>query len=118
MVVACCLVPAACGRAEGQGRRLDLSNGRGVTVFFVLGFLDEYIGRNIVEGDDLVERLYCNETAEVSVLRRQLEQLAKEQGVTTAIRQETWQECLTMGALRRAGQQSERPVPEAPIAIN
>jgi hypothetical protein len=96
MVVACSLMPTACGRVEGQGRRLDLSNGRGVTVFFVLGFLDEYLGRHIVEGDDLVEVLNCSEAAKVSVFRRQLERLANEQGLTTAIRQETVQECLTM----------------------
>jgi hypothetical protein len=95
MVVACCLMPA-CGRAERQGRGLDLSNGRGVTAFFVLGFLDEYLGRHIIEGDDLVEGLNCDETAKVSVLRRQLERLAKEQGLPTALRLETRQGCLTM----------------------
>lgn len=96
LMVACCLMPTACGRMAGQGRRLDLSNGRGVTVFFVLGFLDEYLGRNIVEGDDLVERFYCNEPGKVPVFRRQLERLAQEQGLKAEIRQETIQGCLTL----------------------
>jgi hypothetical protein len=95
LAVACWAMPAACGRVESQGRRLDLENGHGVTVFFILGFLDEYLGRHVVEGDDLVEVFYCNEGEKVIVFRRQLERLAQEQGLKAEIQQETIQRCLT-----------------------
>ncbi len=43
---------------------LDLQAGRdSLSAFFVLGFLDEYLGRQIVEGSDLVERFSCSEAA-------------------------------------------------------
>jgi hypothetical protein len=96
LAVACCVILTACERLESQARGLDIRDGRGVTVFFILGFLDEYLGRNIVQGDDLVERFYCDEAAKVVVFRRQLERLAREQGLDTNIRQETLQRCLTM----------------------
>ena len=83
MVASCAMVPV-CARVASQRGRLDLKDGRGVTVFFVLGFLDEYLGRHIVEGDDLVEGFSCNETEKVPAFRRQLERLARERPTTLA----------------------------------
>jgi len=91
----CCVILSVTDCVRGQGRHLDLKDGRGVTVFFILGFLDEYTGRHVVEGDDLVEGFYCNETEKVTVFLRQLERLAQEQGLKADIRQETIQGCLT-----------------------
>lgn len=79
-----------------QPRRLDLRNGHGVTVFFILGFLDEYLGRRVIEGDDLVEGLYCNEASKADVLMRQLDRLAREQDLPVAVRRDTAQGCLTL----------------------
>jgi hypothetical protein len=94
-VIACCVLLTG-NRIELQARGLDIRDGRGVTTFFILGFLDEYLGRNIVEGDDLIERFYCDEGAKAIVFRRQLERLAREQGLAANIHQETFQGCLTM----------------------
>lgn len=96
LVVACCVMLTACSRFASQPRRLDLRDGRGVTVFFILGFLEEYLGRNIVEGDDLVERFYCDEGAKAIAFRRQLERLTREQGLAANIRLEMVQRCLTI----------------------
>jgi hypothetical protein len=75
---------------SGDGAcRFDLTGTKEETAFFVLGFLDEYLGRNIVEDDDQVERLYAGESKPAEVLRRQLQKLAAEQGLDPAIREET-----------------------------
>ena len=47
-VIICALV-LSCSRVHA--RALDLNDSRGPRVFFVLGFLDEYSGRHVVEGD-------------------------------------------------------------------
>jgi len=95
LAVACCVMLSSCDRVTGQGRHLDIKGGRGVTAFFILGFLEEYTGRHVVDGDDLVEGFYCNETEKVTVFRRQLERLDQEQRLKADIRQETIQDCLT-----------------------
>ena len=118
LAVAYCLMLPACDRVTGQGRHLDLKDGRGVTAFFILGFLEEYTGRHVVEGDDLVEGFYCNETEKVTVFRRQLERLAQEQGLKAEIRQETIQGCLTQvhsAALAKALNAVYRKREEPPI---
>jgi hypothetical protein len=68
--------------------RFDLTGTREETAFFVLGVLDEYLGRHIVEDDDLVEGLYAGDSKVGDVLRRQLQKLASEQGLDPAIREE------------------------------
>jgi hypothetical protein len=47
-VIICALV-LSCSRLHA--RSLDLNGSRGQRVFFVLGFLAEYTGRHVVEGD-------------------------------------------------------------------
>jgi hypothetical protein len=93
-IVAWCFTLPACDRVVDQGRQLDLKDGRGITAFFVLGLLQEYNGRHVVEGDDLVEGFSCNEVEKAAVFRRQLERLALEQGLKVEIQQETMQGCV------------------------
>jgi hypothetical protein len=77
-----------------QAPALDLRAEKGRTVFFVLGSLDEYLGRNIREGDDLVEHFYCDENAKADVFAALLRQVASEQGLRADVRVESFQGCL------------------------
>jgi len=72
----------------------DLAGDKADTVFFILGLLEEYNGRGIVEDSDRVEGFYCNETNTARLFRRYLGKLAQEQGLNPAVREETVQECL------------------------
>lgn len=67
--------------------RFDFVGNKEERVFFVLGFLAEYSGRTIIEGDDRVERL-PGESEFVALLRRQLAGIATEQGLPGKIREE------------------------------
>jgi hypothetical protein len=67
--------------------RFDLTGDKEVTVFFVLGYLDEYLGRVVVEEDDTIERTFKNQ--DVDGFRRQLDKLAAQQRVGLPIREET-----------------------------
>jgi len=59
---------------------LDLQAGKdSLSAFFVLGFLDEYRGRRIVEGSDLVEWFFCSEAAAADTLAVALVRLAADQ---------------------------------------
>jgi hypothetical protein len=73
---------------------LDLQGGKGRTVFFILGSLDEYLGRNIREGDDLVESFYCDENAKANAFAALVRQMANEQGLRADVRVEGSQSCL------------------------
>jgi hypothetical protein len=81
--------PASAGACH-----FDLSGEKADTVFVVLGLLNEYLGRHILEDDDLVERFFCNEHDTAAFFRRTLARLAREQGLDPAVREETAQECL------------------------
>lgn len=72
----------------------DLAPGKAATVFYVLGYLDEYLGRTIVEDGDRIEGLYCNEQERAPSFGAILVRLALEQGLDPAIREEIRQECL------------------------
>jgi hypothetical protein len=72
----------------------DLKGSAGETAFFVLGMLDEYQGRRIVEDEEVVERFYCHETSVAGVFRDAIVKLAKEQGLEPSVRSETTQGCL------------------------
>jgi hypothetical protein len=75
---------------------LDVSNSRRRTIFWLLGFYDEYLGRRIVSGaDDVVERFYCNEAGAARQFRRVLSRLAREQGLRDDVHERVYQECLT-----------------------
>lgn len=75
----------------------DLSADKAVTVFRVLGFLEEYNGRAIMEDGEGVERLFCDERHLADEFRAALERLSAEQGLA-APTQSTEQECLTFFA--------------------
>ncbi len=72
----------------------DLTGAKADTVFFVLGALDEYLGRRIVEDDDRVEGFYCDEASTAALFRRYIVRLAEEQGLDPVVRDEVVQECL------------------------
>jgi|GEM_PF-6033132 len=55
------------------------------TLFFLLGFLDEYGGRVIAEGDDCIEIFYASERAEAEIFKKFLEKLSAERSVRTKI---------------------------------
>lgn len=63
-------------------------------MFFLLGFLNEYNGRNIVEDSDLIEHFYCNEAAAAETFEAASRRLANEQGIDPQIRREKIQGCL------------------------
>jgi hypothetical protein len=48
------------------------------TLFFILGFLDEYNGRHIVENDDRVEIFYGDEKDKAEIFKTYLAKLAEE----------------------------------------
>jgi hypothetical protein len=111
-VVACCCGLVVCSRqprvadallGERAGTpapssdgscRFDLTPEKARTVFYVLGYLYEYVGRTIIEDGELIEELYCDEQDQVAAFRAILARLAAEQGIDPAIREETRQECL------------------------
>lgn len=72
----------------------DLTGHKTDTVFFVLGMLNEYNGRSLMEEGDRVEGFYCNEAGKAQLLRRYIGKLALEQGLDPAVREETIQQCL------------------------
>jgi hypothetical protein len=57
-------------------RKAKLEEVGGETIYFVLGMLDDYSGRSVVEDIPIVERFYCNENVQAFVFRAYLEQLA------------------------------------------
>lgn len=73
----------------------DLRGDKTDTVFTVLGALEEYNGRQIVEHASHIERFYCNEPGVSRWFRDLLSRLADEQGINSGIRTETYQDCLT-----------------------
>ena len=72
----------------------DLTGNKADTVFFVLGMLNEYNGRSLMEESDLVEGFYCNEAGKSQLFRRYIGKLAQEQSLNPAVREETIQKCL------------------------
>lgn len=75
---------------------LDVSNGRSRTIFWLLGFRDEYQGRQIAGADDdRVEGFYCDEAEAVRDFRRVLSRLAREQGFHEDVKERVYQQCLT-----------------------
>ena len=72
-----------------------LTGGRAATVYWVLGALGEYQGRQVVgDGGDAVELFYCNETRLLNRFRRVLARLAFEQGLDNDRRETALQDCL------------------------
>ncbi|HVC19131.1 MAG TPA: hypothetical protein VNE16_03570 [Vicinamibacterales bacterium] len=96
LVASVCVAASGCARPQTTSRDgLDLAYPTGVTAYFILGFLDEPSGRTIVEGDDLVERLFCEGPDKTAVLTRELRRFAHEQGLAPDIRVVTRQRCVT-----------------------
>ena len=82
--------PASTGSCD-----FNLEGAAGETVFFVLGMLDEYLGRGVVEDSDVIEGFYCNEAAMAATFREAIQKLATEQRLDpSSIKTETRQDCL------------------------
>jgi hypothetical protein len=78
----------------GDGKcDFDLTGDKADTVFFVLGALDEYLGRHIVEDGDVVAHFYCSERDTAVTIRRQVVTLAGEQGLDPHVREESGPDC-------------------------
>jgi hypothetical protein len=58
------------------------------TIFFILGFLDEYLGRRIEKKGDFVEHFYCNEQGKALLFEKYLYKLKTERKINTVIRKE------------------------------
>ena len=71
----------------------DLTGDKADTVFFVLGLLNEYNSRGIVEDGDRIEHFYCNESNIAGLFRRYIGKLAEDQGLDPAVREEIVQQC-------------------------
>jgi hypothetical protein len=67
------------------------------TIYAVLGFLNEYAGRQVVEGSDLVESFYANEKGKPEIFENYLKLLVEEYQLHTTIRRETWGDALETG---------------------
>lgn len=74
--------------------KFDLTGDKGDNVFFVLGLLNEYNGRYIMEDSDQVEGFYCNEATTARLFRRSIGALAQNQNLDPFITEATVQECL------------------------
>lgn len=67
----------------------DLLDTKAEAVFYVLGLLNDYNGRSVVEGGEEVEYLFCDEAPLVDEFKAALARLTREQGLrapTTAQR--------------------------------
>lgn len=59
------------------------------TIYFILGCLDEYLGRTIVEKEaDVVEHFYSSEVQASQVFEKYLKRLVSEENINTQIRKE------------------------------
>lgn len=56
------------------------------TIFFILGFLDEYLGRRIEKKGDFVEHFYCNEQDKALLFEKYLYKLKTEEEIDTVVR--------------------------------
>jgi len=63
--------------------RLVTHGPKGIRVYQILGFLEEYVGRLTADDDDTVERFYPNERAKAETFGRWLNELAQQQGIPT-----------------------------------
>lgn len=61
------------------------------TIYAVLGFLEEYIGRTITPDGDLVEHFWVNETEKADIFERYLIRLFDEYCLQTSLRREVSQ---------------------------
>ena len=76
------LAPMVLDSFSGQ---LVTQGPRGVTVYKVLGFLNEYSGRLTLDDDDVVERFYGNERPKAEIFGVLLRELAQQQGISTKV---------------------------------
>jgi hypothetical protein len=67
----------------------DLSGLNEVTVFRTLGMLEEYLGRDIAEDSDMVEKFSGAERQPAEAFRRVTTQLAREQGMQPPLVEDT-----------------------------
>ena len=73
----------------------DVSGTRGTAVFWVLGALNEYLGRRtFASGGDEVETFFCNEQTFVPVFRDMLRRLVREQQLSNDLSESIVQDCL------------------------
>lgn len=70
-----------------EAHKADQENLKIKTIYFLLGCLDEYMGRGIVEGKaDVVEHFYASESQASQVFEKYLKLLISEEAINTQIR--------------------------------
>ena len=72
-------------RREFPQVTIDWSDDHTETIFFLLGMLDEYLGRRVTEGDDRVESFYPGEMVPAFVFHADLNRLAEEQKLDAGV---------------------------------
>jgi hypothetical protein len=58
------------------------------TIYAVLGFLEEYIGRTVAQNGDLIEHFWVNETKKADIFEKYLMRLVDEYYLQTSLRRE------------------------------
>jgi hypothetical protein len=66
------------GSSNFQGQVLEPQVPSSHTIYAVLGFLEEYIGRAITQNGDLVEHFWVNETKKADIFEKYLIRLINE----------------------------------------
>jgi hypothetical protein len=70
-----------------------------IAIFAVLGFLNEYAGRRVVQDGDLVESFYANETSQAKRFKQYLKRLIDEYHLDTTLRSEIVEQCIFFHSL-------------------
>lgn len=74
--------------------RLDLSGTKGRTVFFLLGLMQDYDGRGLVEGDNRVETFFCSESESARLFGKYADVLIREQNLAAKVETKTAGTCV------------------------
>lgn len=72
----------------------DGQNTKDIIIFRILGMIDEYAGRVIVEDGDHIEHFFCNEHDQSLIFGEYLKMLATEMKINTVVQERIVQECL------------------------
>lgn len=73
----------------------DKHDKNSIVIFTILGFLNEYAGRTIVEDGDDVEHFFCDEHDKALLFQKYLEDLKVERNINTIVQEKIVQKCLT-----------------------
>ena len=81
---------------RGAKWKADLAGTAGTHIYFMLGMLDDYLGRRFIEDSNRVERFYCNEQTLAIAFKQVMQRISEEQRLDAEVETEIKQECLTI----------------------